>query len=291
MSASSRRWLPLLLGVLLALPFGRLGIWQLSRLSERRELNRARETAAAEPVVRLGQDRRPLPPADSLLWRRATATGSWDAEREIVVRGRSWLGSPGVAVLTPLRPGSGEAILVLRGWLPAADGLSADLERARTGTGDAGGAPSHRSVSVSGLVVPGEGTAPLPPRELSYPVGRRVVLGSVDLAAADSLLPYPVAPFVLQVLPDPARAPRPGDAERPRPFSAPQLTDGPHLFYAFQWFGFAAIALAAGVLLPRAARPGRRPPEPPAPSPGRDGKSGAARPEARQGGTMSRRTW
>lgn len=270
MTGATRRWLPLILGVVLAAAFGRLGAWQLSRLGERRELNRARERALAAAPVSL-DDAATLPPADSLLWHRAVVAGTWDEEREIVVRGRSWLGSPGVAVLTPLRLASGVSILVLRGWLPAADGLSADLARARP-AGEAGDG-GNVAAEARGLVLPGEGPSPVPARRLRYPVGERLVLGAIDLAAADSLLPGRVAPYVLQVLPaDPDGGPAGAAARsdgRPTPFPAPELTDGPHLFYAFQWFGFAAIALAAGLLLPRAARQGRRPPEPTGPASGR----------------------
>lgn len=264
MSAATRRWIPLLLGVLLAAAFGSLGMWQLERLEERRALNRERERAAQEdPVILDGSAA--LPAADSLLWRRTVIEGAWDDEHEIVVRGRAWLGSPGVAVLTPLRLANGASILVLRGWLPAADGLSADLAPAHA-DGTAGGA-RREGVEVRGMVLSGEGPAPVPPRRLRYPVGERLVLGGIDLAAADSLLPGPVAPYFLQVLPggsdDRYATGAARQAGRPTPFPAPELTDGPHLFYAFQWFGFAAIALAAGLLLPRAARQGRRAPGPP----------------------------
>jgi surfeit locus 1 family protein len=264
MTRATHRWLPLILGVLLAAAFARLGAWQLSRLAERRDLNRVREQAfQAAPILVDGSDA--VPAADSLLWHRALIEGAWDEQHEILVRGRSWLGSPGVGVLTPLLLANGGSILVLRGWLPAADGLSADLARARIGGRRVG--VGREFAEASGLVLPGEGPSPVPARRLRYPVGERLVLGAVDLAAADSLLPYAVAPYVLQVLPDEpdsrsSRGPPPG-AGRPTPFPAPELTDGPHLFYAFQWFGFAAIALAAGLLLPRAARQGRRPPEPP----------------------------
>lgn len=262
MSAATRRWIPLLLGLLLGAAFGRLGWWQLSRLAERRDLNRARASALEAPPVPVDGSAT-LPPADSLLWHRIVVDGTWDAAHEIVVRGRSWLGSPGVALLTPLRLANGASILVLRGWLPAADGLSADLARSRVAAAEDG--ERGRSVEVRGLALPGEGPAPVPPRRLRYPVGERLVLGGIDLAAADSLLSGSVAPYILQLLPAGSEGgpgtDAPGSTGRPTPFPVPELTDGPHLFYAFQWFGFAAIALAGGLLLPRAARQGRRAPE------------------------------
>jgi len=283
MSSATRRWIPLLLGVLLAAAFGRLGMWQLARLDERRALNRERDRAEqASPVILDGSGA--LPAADSLLWRRTVIEGAWDDEHEVVVRGRAWLGSPGVAVLTPLRLANGATILVLRGWLPAADGLSADLARARVGM--AAGGERREVVEVHGVVLPGEGPAPVPSRRLRFPVGERLVLGGIDLAAADSLLPGPVAPYFLQVLPDgsdngPATGAARRQAGRPTPFPAPELTDGPHLFYAFQWFGFAAIALAAGLLLPRAARQGRRAPGPPPADPSAGSRNHPAGEESR----------
>jgi cytochrome oxidase assembly protein ShyY1 len=177
-------------------------------------------------------------------------TGQWDPDHEVVVRGRFWMDTPGVEILTPLRLRDGSAVLVMRGWMSAADGVSADLPAARV--------PAD-TAAATGLALPGESPAAVPPRRMRFSDGERLVLGTVDLRAAAAALPYPVAPFYLRVLP-PEDAPRgPERAARanraasvPVPLPAPELTNGPHLSYAIQWFGFAALALAGAFLLPRA---------------------------------------
>jgi cytochrome oxidase assembly protein ShyY1 len=85
----------------------------------------------------------------------------------------------------------------------------------------------------------------------------RSVLGNIDLAAADSLIPLELADFVVHILPDGQT--RDGSSGMPVPVPAPALNDGPHALYAFQWFGFAVIALVGAFFLPRAARSARVP--------------------------------
>jgi cytochrome oxidase assembly protein ShyY1 len=75
-------------------------------------------------------------------------------------------------------------------------------------------------------------------------VGELAVLGSLDLEVAHRA----VDDLALDawVLPD-----VPADADGtvvPRPVEAPPPSDGPHLMYAIQWFGFAAITLAGATL-------------------------------------------
>ena len=41
---------------------------------------------------------------------------------------------------------------------------------------------------------------------------------------------------------------------RPRPVQPPAPSDGPHLAYAIQWFGFAAITIAGAIVFLRTRR-------------------------------------
>lgn len=243
--ASSNRWLPFLIALPLAALFAALGTWQLQRLGDRRASNEVLASKFDQPVLAL-----PLvngggaPDAEDIAGRRVRIEGRWAPEGELVVRGQAWLGTPGVTVLTPLLIDSVHAVLVLRGWLPAADGLAADLPAAAIATP---GSPAR----IEGLALRGQAPSGLPVRDAVYPDRVRPALGTVDLAAADSLLAWQVADFYVQPLPDSgaqAEAP-PGS---PRPLPRPPLNDGPHALYAFQWFGFAAIALAGAFLLPKA---------------------------------------
>ncbi len=228
-------WAFLAVATVCAAVFVRLGVWQLGRLAETREANR---------LVEVRMDRAPVDletvlasadgAAETLPWTRVRAAGSWDFEREIVIRARASHGTPGVHVVTPLVLPSGEAILVLRGWLPAADGLSADLVRARPYEA---GAP----VEIEGLALGGEAPSPVPARDHRFGDSEHRVLGSLDIEAAAETLPYEVAPAFLLL------SPESGVDGGPRPVAEPAPSDGPHLWYAIQWFAFALIA-AGGFL-------------------------------------------
>lgn len=258
---SRHGWVVIVFAVAAAALFLRLGAWQLSRLSDRRALNAVRESAAVRPTIDLGSGVVTTAiPAESILWRRVVLTGRWDHRHEFVVRGRAYYGTPGVQVATLFRTVDGSAVLVLRGWLPAADGLSADLTRGSI-LSDTG------LVSVRGLALPFESKGPIPGRTLKYPDGERFVVGTLDLESVSSELDEPLVEWFLQILPLPAEQVEYSNrlsgsgaiAEFDtsiRPLPAPELNDGPHALYAFQWFGFALIALAGAIFLPRAARAG-----------------------------------
>jgi surfeit locus 1 family protein len=244
---SASRWLPFAIALPLVGLFSALGVWQLQRLGERRAANESLDTRFARPPMELSEVLRSNSAGSSELnGRRVRVTGRWAPEGELVVRGQAYLGTPGVTVLTPLVTDTGRAVLVLRGWLPAADGVAADLPAAAI-------RESSAPVSVEGLALAGQSRSVLPVRQAAYPDRARPVLGTIDITAADSLLPWSLAPVYVQLLPDSSAtaALLPG---RPLPLPPPPLTDGPHALYAFQWFGFAAISLAAAFLLPKASR-------------------------------------
>jgi surfeit locus 1 family protein len=240
----TRTWAFAAIAVVLAGVFVRLGIWQLDRLGQRRAANAARETRIALPPLEPMASDLPL---DSVVWRRATARGAWEPADEIVVRGRAHLGSPGVHVVTPLRLDDGSAILVLRGWLPAADGLSADLASARLVRPAIAG-----PITVAGLVLRGERESPIPPRWSRFGGAEHLVLGSLSADQAREAVEGPLAPYYLLPLePEAVGGPL-------RPVSRPTLSDGPHLLYAFQWFAFATISIVGTGLYLRGKGSGDR---------------------------------
>ena len=236
----ARSWAFAVVAILATAVFVRLGAWQLERLVERRAHNDERTALASSPPVELPGTSTALS-SDSLLWRRVRLTGTWDYDNEIVIRGRAALGSPGVHLVTPLRLEGSPAVLVLRGWLPAADGLSADFQSARPAPDDP---QRDGTVVVTGRVFPGESSSAIPPRFTRFEVGVHLVLGSLDLEAAQRDLDEPI--LDAWVLPDSSTYPE-GDGV-PRLVEAAPPSDGPHLMYAIQWFGFAAITLAGATL-------------------------------------------
>jgi surfeit locus 1 family protein len=212
-----KRYAGVIIGVVAAALFIRLGVWQLSRRAERLAQNAVLEARLALPSLDLtgGAPAMSAEP-DSLRFRRVRARGRFDFSHELVEAGRSFQGAPGVHVLTPLLLSDGVGVLVDRGWVYSADGRTVELGALR----------EPDSAEVEGV--------------LGLPVGRWSV-------RPDTLRPgYILVPAVLRRT---VAAPDAPAALRPVPL--PVLDAGPHLSYALQWFSFAAIALVGGTLLTR----------------------------------------
>ncbi len=227
MTSSRSRWVGVAALLLVSAVCARLGVWQLSRLHQRRAVNAAILRARTEPPISL--DAPGARDSASLAYRRVSATGRYDRGHELVLRGQAYMGTPGVDVVTPFRlRDSDTALLVLRGFVPAADAVRADL----------GALDESGELSVTGLAEPigSGGGQPL------------VVEGSstwarLDLRALRGALPYPVLAVALRQLPDSA-LPR-----YPRRLDAPEVDDGPHLNYAVQWFLFSAMGIAFALVV------------------------------------------
>ncbi|HEY3279665.1 MAG TPA: SURF1 family protein, partial [Gemmatimonadales bacterium] len=107
----------------------RLGVWQIHRLGERRARNAEVAARLALPPLTLTA----AVPADSARHRRIVAHGVYDYAGERVLPGRSFQGSPGVALITPLRFADGSTVLVDRGWVPSPDAFHVEAARYREG--------------------------------------------------------------------------------------------------------------------------------------------------------------
>ncbi len=211
----------------------RLGIWQLSRLHERREYNAvvaARLSEAAVPVQQLTRD------TAQLRFRSVTLKGVYDYDHQIVLTNRTRNGSPGVNVLTPLRlPGTDTAVLVNRGWLYAADGINVDLAPWREGD----------SLTGQGYALPE--TAPGPGAIQS--ASRKNAYRWVNFKLLQEAIPYPLLPFTVSLVGDSVV-----HANVPPRVPPPELSEGPHMSYAFQWFAFAVVFLVGTILFVRKSR-------------------------------------
>jgi surfeit locus 1 family protein len=79
------------------------------------------------------------------------------------------------------------------------------------------------------------------------------LIARIDLRGIATTLSYRLAPLYLL-----AQREEPSPGSRPVPAPLPELSEGPHLSYAIQWFSFAGVALVGcGVLLRRPAPPTR----------------------------------
>jgi surfeit locus 1 family protein len=208
----------------------RLGIWQLARLEERRSHNAAMEARLAQPYLHLQGD---VSDIESLLYRRVIARGQFDPSREVVLLNRAMDEEPGVHLVTPLRLADGSgAILVDRGWIPiednTPDGLAAyAAEGIVEVRGIVLGTEEEPFWSFLADRTPGPGQQPL--REWRV----------LNVEGIQAQVPYVLLPVYLQL----SEAP---EGTQPVPDARIDLSDGPHLGYAIQWFAFAATAFVGG---------------------------------------------
>lgn len=235
----SRRWLLLITVVVLSAMAARLGIWQLDRLATRRSTNAQLRAARATPAVDLSG-------ADGAPGQRAVAQGQFDPVGQLLLRSRVHRAAPGLHVATPFRvAGTSRVIWVLRGFVPAADGVR----------------PDSVPTATSGLVTIRGELQPLPNTD---DAGQPVVSGGdttwrrFDAAVAQQRRPD-AAPLMLYLEGGEAG---PGRLATVEP---PVLDNGPHLSYALQWFAIALAILAFGAYALK--RPTDRERAPPAAAP------------------------
>lgn len=204
----------------------RLGVWQLDRLHDRRARNAQVLARRAEPTLFVTGSIS----ADSARDRRLSARGVYDYGHERLWHGRSYEGIPGVDLVTPLRLPDGSGVLVDRGWAPSPDGYHVDQEAYREGD----------SAAVSGIGV-------------AAPRAR----GDVNPVMLRDSIPYRLPPFVIQLEPPSTALSRPLPPGLVR-WPAPEVSDGPHLSYAIQWFSFAVIITVGSIALAQKRGMGRK---------------------------------
>src|SRR3989337_3477439 len=122
-----RHWAFVGLPVALAAACAPRGLWQLSRLSQRRAANELIRAQAALPPLELAGGELP---AGVSAYRSAQITGMYDPTRQIILLNRTYNGEPGSHLVSPLllAPG-GPAILIDRGWIPFEQSTAEDIMR------------------------------------------------------------------------------------------------------------------------------------------------------------------
>jgi len=224
------RWTLLIVFVIvLGVVFVNMGQWQLDRLAQRKERNATTIANEQKPVQPYEQVfTHPITDADQ--WQRVEARGTFDADHQFIARYRSNGAAEGYEIVTPLRTATG-VVLVDRGFIPLARG---------TRIPSAAPPPPAGEVIVVGHVRRDEQGR----RAAITPVDNQMRL--INSGAIASKLPYPISSGYISLL-----TVAPEQQGGFQPIQLPELSQGPHFWYAVQWFMFTAVAIAGIVVFIR----------------------------------------
>ncbi len=232
------RWLlSHLFAVSVVAAFIAAGFWQIERLNERQDENVLVESRMDAPVLLsevIGDD------PSSLEFRRVQVSGTYNSGQEILIANRSDEGAPGFWLWTNLETTDGD-LLVNRGFVNRGVILGTQGSAPLTDA-DAESAP----LVIEGLLREGldDGRVSEDESQLTRPDARL----AAELLGLDPALD---AGFYLEL--DAQEPPRVSSI--PTPVPAPDLGEGPHRSYAFQWFTFATIgAIGYALVLIRIRR-------------------------------------
>jgi surfeit locus 1 family protein len=163
----------------------------------------------------------------------AEAAGQYDFDHQLLLVQQNYRDMPGAHLVVPLvLSGTDQAILVDRGWVPFDDVQSGrwreydDQRELVTISGRV--QPSQILFGQAGEQVQNDATAAQPETEWYR----------IDLEAIQGQLPYQLLPVYLLEAPG-----ADGNAALPyRIEPEVDLSEGPHMGYALQWFAFAIVA-------------------------------------------------
>lgn len=229
----------MLLTVVAAALFVRLGVWQLDRAAYKEGLLRRYAAAAAAPPVPFAKVAA-APPPDA--FPRVAVQGRWLGERAYLLDNPRHDARGGVEVYVPLAlAGQSRLLLVDLGFLPG------------TGNDQTPQLPPlpEGEVSLHGLY--------LPPPGVGLELGGDALSGQahwpkttiyLDPGQVARDLGRPLYPRVLALDADPAAV-----YQRAHAFDFSSMPPSRHRAYAFQWFSFAVAVLAIFLVLHRKRRP------------------------------------
>ncbi len=232
------RWIITTLLVIIAVGVMiRLGFWQLDRLRQRRAFNAQVEAQINAPQLNLnaGLVYSGLQPDQltGMEYHPVIASGTFDPQNQVVLRNQVNGDMPGYHLLTPFHiEGTNQSVLVDRGFIPMEDSQPSDWAKYNV----------SGNVTVKGIIRLGHVPQFFGVRDPALATGqtRLDAWNAINLPRIAQQTPYPLLPVYIQAAPGPNNSTAPIAS-----IDQPDLSDGPHLSYAIQWFSFAAI-LACG---------------------------------------------
>ena len=212
------------------------GFWQLNRLDERRASNdEIRAASEAEPAPIEDILARIDSGEDVLDHTAVIVEGRYGDGPGLLVANRTFDTQPGFWFVSPVELGDGRIVAVSRGWIPR------DVA--------SGEGPQSVTTPVGPVTITGRAFATVGGGAVGDAVAGSPQVNRMDLDAVAEALDVDVVERWVQAA-DPAW--QRGDV--PIPVPPPNLNDGPHLSYAFQWFFFTTGTIIAYALILRHRR-------------------------------------
>ncbi len=202
-----------------------LANWQLNRRGEKLAFISKIEKNYDLPAVPLGS----LATASGAFdlakeWRTVTVSGHYLVDGLTLVRNRPNNGQPGFLELVPFQTDQGQTIVIERGWL--ATGNKQDSP-------DVVPIPTNEHRTLTGRIRIGE-----PKLDRGAPDGQ---IPSIDLVELKKLSSANRSDFFTSIYLR-LRTENPGSKSYPVEVSKPEIDEGNHLSYAFQWLAFGIMA-------------------------------------------------
>jgi cytochrome oxidase assembly protein ShyY1 len=237
----SPRWVGLTVLVIVLIPLFLLASsWQFDRLAQKRERNTTIAAALDAPIVSFSD----AIVTSSASGPRVQEAQRWrgvriDAEivpgRDVLIRRKFLDNNPGYWVVSPALSSQGVVVPIIRGWVPNGPNALTPPPIA---------APALAPVQLTARLMPSEQRRGARPSDLPADQWDRLIprefgwddLGTVLDGALEATTSVPTF----------------SDGIAPTPLPQPEMTEGPHLSYAWQWRIFVLLALVGWVVLVRA---------------------------------------
>jgi surfeit locus 1 family protein len=211
----------------------RLGVWQLDRLEQRRIFSE-RVTAQRDDAKLILSSETMSQDLYEMEYRAVEVTGEYAHSQEVALSNQVWDRLLGIHLLTPMKINGTEMyVLVDRGWIPSEDYSPNNWNKYQ----------EPGQITVEGVIRRPQ-TRPtfggLPDPTLTLGQTRLTHWKNVNLERIQLENGLPMLPIYIQQTPH-------GEQTKPplRAVFNLELSEGPHMGYALQWFAFAAI-LAIG---------------------------------------------
>ncbi|NQW94322.1 MAG: SURF1 family protein [Polaromonas sp.] len=222
LSPNARFWLLTAVAVLVAGATFSLGQWQLRRAAQKQNLQLSIK-AQSNLFILKAQDLALEKNSLDVVHRRASLKGVWRAEHTVFLDNRQMNDKPGFIAITPLvLDGTGQIILVQRGWAPRSFANRAALPAIETPEGP---------VIVSGRIAP-------PPSKLYEFKGAESgrIRQNIDVSLFSREIALPLLGVSMVQI-------GPANEGLLRDWAAPNVGVDKHYGYAFQWFGLCALVV------------------------------------------------